>query len=72
MTSNDKNLRDARMDLVLNTATDEAKRVLGDSDNKSVTTGVTMSVSATENGETVNDGVEASVSLKTSRSTSKG
>jgi|AGTN01.1.fsa_nt_gi hypothetical protein len=60
--------RHARLDQVLGTATDEAKRELGDSDNTAVTATATLDVSKKEGATTTSDGVNASVTLGTSHS----
>lgn len=60
--------RNARLAQVLGTATDEAQRELGNSDNGDVTATATLDVSKKEGATTTSDGVRASVSLGTSHS----
>lgn len=60
--------RNARLDHVLGTATDEARRELGDSDNSEVTATATLDVTSKTGATTTSDGVKASVSLGTSHS----
>lgn len=64
--SND--LRQARVDSATTTAQDEVRRVHGNAENKAVTATATLNVTSTENGKTVNDGVEVTVGVKTTHS----
>lgn len=59
----------SRLDQVLKLSTDHAKAELGDGENKSVTAAATLSVSATENDATDACGVNASVTLGTTHTT---
>ncbi len=58
-----------RLDQVLKLATGHAQNELGDADNKSVTAAATLNVTSTENEATEASGVNASVTLGTSHST---
>ncbi|MBK9141623.1 MAG: hypothetical protein IPM23_03940 [Candidatus Melainabacteria bacterium] len=62
-------LRDERTGKVLALATGEAKSVHGNAQAKSVTATASLNVSETEGNTTTADGAEASVTLKTTHST---
>ncbi|MBZ0185595.1 MAG: hypothetical protein K8F91_05025 [Candidatus Obscuribacterales bacterium] len=64
-------LRDERTGKVLDLATGEAKSVHNNAPAKAVTATASLSVLETEGDTTVNDGTEASVTLKTTHSTTK-
>lgn len=55
--------RDSRLDEVLGLATGHARNELGDAENKSVTAAATLTVSSTENEATDSCGVNASVTV---------
>lgn len=61
-------VREQRLDEVLNMATGHGKTELKGAANRKVTAKATLSVSATEGDKTVDDGVEAAVTLGTSHS----
>jgi hypothetical protein len=69
MSTPSKSKKDCPLENVLGLATKTAKSELGTApSNKSVTATATLATSVTENGETANEGVNASVSLGVSSS----